>query len=128
VRRERFERKKEQGAKLLKKVSESGLTSTIRGEQIPPSLAEAKFKARAVEKGWRPHRPSWPDFLVETENGVIAVEVKSRTDTISKTQRLTFSLLEASGVPVYIWRDSKDSRATLVKWDGGQGLIKIGLA
>lgn len=100
----------------------------IRGTQIPTSKAEAKFKAKAADKGWVAHRPSWPDFLVETEKGLIAVEVKSRTDSVSKTQILTFNMLEAAGIPVYIWRDAKESNGALVKWENGLALVKVGLA
>lgn len=51
--------------------------SVIRGDQVPVSLSELEFKLRATEKGWRVHRPSWPDFLVETPDGeCFAVEVK----------------------------------------------------
>ena len=104
VRRERYAKKKARNAKVLApaKASLRILQETIKGSQVPQSAAEAKFKARAFEKGWSSHRPSWPDFLVETDKGLIAVEVKSRTDSVSRTQRQTFDLLEASGIPVYM--------------------------
>lgn len=89
------------------------------------STAEARFKAKATEKGWVPHRPSWPDFLVETDEGVIAVEVKSRTDEVSKEQAESFSLLESAGIPVYVWKDRKETRDNLVRWDSGRALSRI---
>lgn len=76
---------------------------TIRGDKIPYSIAEAQFKAQALRKGWKPHRPSWPDYLVETEFGFIGVEVKDKDD-VSPTQSATFTLLEEAGLPVYVWR------------------------
>lgn len=72
--------------------------SIVRGNQVPSSLSETRFKARAIEKGCKPHRPSWPDFFVETEGGVIFVEVKSRNDTVKPDQELTFNLLERFGM------------------------------
>lgn len=89
------------------------LRAAIRGEQIPNSIPEARFKARAAAKGWIPHRPSWPDFLVEYDGGLIAVEVKSRKDEVSPTQRATFDLLEQAGIHVYLWRDQS---STLTRW------------
>lgn len=97
----------------------------IRGEQVPRSRAEAEFKAKAAEKGWTPHRPSWPDFLVETPLGTIAVEVKSRTDRLSATQVQTFTLLEAIGLPVYIWKCSGENKHRLVRWNGGEAMKKV---
>lgn len=88
----------------------------IRGEQIPASGSEALFKQRCAALGWKPHRPSWPDFLVERNGEMICVEVKSRSDDVSQTQRATFILLEAMGIPVYIWRNSKSERHRLKRF------------
>lgn len=88
----------------------------IKAHQIPSSLHEGLFKSRCAEKGWRAHRPSWPDFIVEIGSRMIAVEVKSRSDRVSTTQRATFDLLERMGVPVYLWRNSKDGQSKLVRW------------
>lgn len=129
IRKDRYERRKEISKKHMGSSAKRSVVEIIRSTQIPTSVSEAKFKARALEKGWKPHRPSWPDFLVETEAGrLIAVEVKSRTDRISKTQRATFNLLESAGIPVYVWRDVNEGRNVLVRWDQGLGLIKIGMA
>jgi hypothetical protein len=88
----------------------------IKADQIPNSLHEALFKSKCAEKGWTVHRPSWPDFLVQTNDGLIAVEVKGPDDVISKTQAATFSLLESIGVAVYIWRNTTDGSARLCRW------------
>ena len=96
--------------------------SVIRGDQVPVSLSELEFKLRATEKGWRVHRPSWPDFLVETPDGeCFAVEVKSRTDSVRGTQSATFSLLEKMGVRCFIWKNVKGMKASLVRWGSAQG-------
>lgn len=125
VRREALEQKYQKNRAIYAPESAVGASGIIRGEQIPLSVAEAKFKARATEKGWRPHRPSWPDFLVETESGLIAVEVKARTDELSKTQVETFTLLESIGIPVYIWKDMKATRGTLIRWSAGKALDRV---
>lgn len=101
--------------------------AVIRGENVPFSVSEALFKARAMEKGWKPHRPSWPDYLVETPEGVIAVEVKSYSDTVSEEQRRTFTILESIGIKVYLWRNAKDAPNKLIRWNGGEAEIKVGL-
>lgn len=58
---------------------------------------------------------------------MIAVEVKSSTDAVSKMQAATFDLLESMGMPVYIWRMARGCESKLVRWDRGDGLIKVGL-
>jgi hypothetical protein len=125
VRREALERKYEKNRAIYAPDPAGIASAVIRGEQIPLSGAEAKFKARATEKEWRPHRPSWPDFLVETESGLIAVEVKARTDELSQTQIETFTLLESVGIPVYIWKDMKTTRGTLIRWARGRALDRV---
>lgn len=124
VRREVLERRRQRNAHLYSSVHGQGNADLIRGEQVPLSPSEAKFKARAVEKGWLPHRPSWPDFLVETPDGLIAVEVKSRTDDVRPEQRDTFNLLERAGVPVFLWKDAGPTRATLLRWNSGRATAK----
>lgn len=90
--------------------------AALRGRQIPTSLAEARFKRLCQDMGWLPHRPSWPDFIVEADDGPIAVEIKSRGDQLSPSQIQSFTLLERMGVRVYLWRDSAASRQRLVRW------------
>lgn len=113
-------------AAALINISEDIKDEIIHGLQIPNSRSEAAFKARAIEKGWKPHRPSWPDFLIETEFGLIAVEVKSNSDSVSVSQKMTFDLLESNGIPVYLWRNSKGSKGKLIKWNRGLALHKAG--
>jgi len=88
----------------------------IRGEQVPRSGSEAAFKQRCFDLGWKPHRPSWPDFLVDRGDETICVEVKSRDDNIKPLQRATFILLESMGIPVYIWRNDKSERHRLKRF------------
>lgn len=105
--------------KLMKTEGAEVPQEAIRGLQVPLSSAEARFKAKAAAKGWTPHRPSWPDFLVETPEGILAVEVKSRNDAISAAQFSTFELLETLGVKVYLWRDAPGAEGKLSRWRGG---------
>lgn len=88
----------------------------IKAEQIPNSMHEAIFKSKCAEKGWAAHRPSWPDYIVETEKGMIAVEVKGPDDCVSKTQAATFDLLERMNVPVYVWNNTAEGHASLTRW------------
>jgi len=91
-------------------------TETIKGEQVPHSAAECIFKEKCSEKGWKPHRPSWPDFMVETDDGrLLFVEVKGK-DRVSETQAATFEILENHGFPVYIWRNNEDCDSRLERW------------
>ena len=90
--------------------------STIRGDQVPPSASEFAFKKRSYEHGYLPHRPSWPDFLLQTPDGLIAVEVKSKTDSLSIEQAQTFNLLESLGLPVYIWKNTERAENRLIRW------------
>jgi hypothetical protein len=63
--------------------------------------------------------------LVEFEGKVIAVEVKAGNDELSSTQVRSFSLIEAAGLPVFIWKDQKTTRATLVRWAKGEALKRL---
>lgn len=90
--------------------------ATLRGRDVPVSLHEARFKARAMAAGWLPHRPSWPDFLVEMQGRLVGVEVKGPRDSVSSEQAETFDALEAAGLPVYVWHDTDERRDRLVRW------------
>lgn len=125
VRKERAAHRLDRNRRIYLPIPEPATSETIRSEQVPISRAEARFKARAVAKGWKPHRPSWPDFLVEFEGKVIAVEVKAGNDELSSTQVRSFSLIEAAGLPVFIWKDQKTTRATLVRWAKGEALKRL---
>jgi uncharacterized Zn finger protein (UPF0148 family) len=95
----------------------SVLRTAIRGSQVPLSAAEARFKARTAEKGWKPHRPSWPDFLVQLRGPkLIAVEVKGHGDRITKAQAATFDLLDECGLPVYVCFVRQKNLSDLKRW------------
>lgn len=91
----------------------------VRGDQVPSIKAEAKFKARAMQKGYVVHRPSWPDYLLEKDGKLMHVEVKGHNDEVSKEQALTFNLMERHGIPVYIWKDCDETRGDLIRWGDG---------
>jgi hypothetical protein len=88
----------------------------LRGKQVPLSSAEARFKARCVVKGWKPHRPSWPDFLVESPKGFIAVEVKGKDDVVSLAQAMTFEMLTEAGIRVFVYQEEKGGTHRLYTW------------
>lgn len=93
------------------------LPKTVRGDQIPNSDAECSFKSRCFDKGWSPHRLSWPDFLVETSAGeLFAVEVKSKSDVVRPEQKISFDLLERAGIPVFIWKNTQAECGVLRRW------------
>lgn len=96
----------------------------IRGEYQPRSESEAKFKEMCDEKGWKAHRPSWPDYIVETSPGkFLFVEVKGG-DKLSMEQCLTFDLLERCGFNLYIWKNKNGLRSRLFKWSFGGAIRK----
>ena len=113
--RERSEKKKSMAS--LMNLNAVLSMDAIKADQIPNSRHEALFKSKCAEKGWVAHRPSWPDFIVETENRLVAVEVKGPGDSVSKTQAATFSLLESMGVPVYIWKNTAEGQGRLSRWN-----------
>lgn len=90
---------------------------SIRGDQIPTVSAERAFKQRALQKGWVVHRPSWPDFIVETPDGqTFAVEVKSRGDDLSLYQVQTLEVLERFGLRTYVWKYTYSLAGILMPW------------
>lgn len=99
--------------------------TAIRGDQVPTVKAEAKFKSRAIAKGYEVHRPSWPDYLLEKDGKLLCVEVKGNKDTVSKEQAQTFTLLESHGIPVYIWKDIQGARENLIRWGNGDRAKKV---
>jgi hypothetical protein len=88
----------------------------IRGAQVPAVHAEAVFKANCLSRGWLAHRPSWPDYIVEKPDGLIGVEVKSENDVVSNEQQMTFDMLEAMGVPIFVWKKTGPDDGELIKW------------
>ena len=100
-------------------------SDTIRGDYIPHSKPEAEFKEICKARGWKPHRPSWPDYLVETQLGeILLVEVKG-SDTFSYEQRLTLSLLEKMGLNVFVWKNKAKTKGEILRWKDGLALKKI---
>ena len=96
----------------------------IRGDYQPVSDAEAKFKELCDKKGWRAHRPSWPDYIVETKTGnLLCVEVKG-SDKISMEQFITFSLLEKYGFNLFVWKNKNGVRDRLFRWSFGKAIEK----
>lgn len=72
--------------------------------EIATSPHEADFITRAHEKARAVHRPSWPDYLVDLDGQLVAVEVKGGNDWFSDNQRRTFDILDAYGdLPIFVW-------------------------
>lgn len=86
--------------------------------RIPPTglvPAELAFAQLAMERMMPVHRPSWPDFMVLTEDDeLIFVEVKGKTDQIREGQRRTFNILTRHGFKVFIWHEGRPNR--LKRW------------
>jgi len=100
--------------KKLNTVLQTNIDATIKGDQTPISEYEANFKAKCLKKGWLPHRPSWPDFLVQKDGQLIFVEVKGGRDSLSTTQQETFRVLEKAGIKTYVWWNRVDDK--LMPW------------
>lgn len=75
---------------------------------------EARFRALAVERGWRVHRQGWPDFLLATDEGAHLVEVKSVSDKLSARQVELFTALETLGLTVKVWWEREPGK--LMPW------------
>ena len=74
------------------------------------NAAEQAFVKDAIANGSRPHRNGWPDFICETEQGIIGIEVKGRGDVLSAAQIQCFTMLEKANFTVYVWRPNKRLR------------------
>lgn len=69
---------------------------------------ENQIKQRATEKGYEVLRNGWPDFLLYKvlENKAVFVEVKSKKDKISKSQKRMAEVLKKLGLLYQIvWID-----------------------
>lgn len=115
--------------KHLQIISRHGLRDMIsmdgiKTSQIPVSLSEAQFKDKAINRGYIVHRPSWPDFILEKDNQLYFVEVKSNKDSVSNTQKETFNLLERHGHKIFLWKNNKDYKGKLVKWNQGDAKFR----
>lgn len=77
---------------------------------------EEIFVERARAQMMPVHRPSWPDFIVDTPSGLVAVEVKSPNDDLSDNQVRTLNILVRMGVRCYIWTPREPNK--LQPWNG----------
>ena len=75
--------------------------------------SEQIFVNRARRKLIPVHRPSWPDFMILTDEGLMFVEVKGGEDDISKNQKRTFNILTKHGHKVYVWREKEPNKLQL---------------
>lgn len=77
---------------------------------------ESTFVTMARARGYGPIlRSGWPDFLLADSKGdPMCVEVKSATDSVRPAQKHCFDVLEAIGIPVFIW--TPDKPETLTRW------------
>lgn len=78
--------------------------------------AEKMFLERAKQKSLTVWRNGWPDFLVDSpvHGGLVAVEVKSESDRLSRRQAAMFSALERVGLRVFVW--SPEEPSVLTPW------------
>lgn len=96
------------------------LEAEIVGAEAPLHPFEAEFRRRGLLRGWRVHRPSWPDFLCEDECGLFFVEVKAKGDGLRANQHRTAHLLTRLGFRVYVWSEHRPDR--LLLWKPGISL------
>lgn len=78
------------------------------------NAAEILFLMALSKKktGAKAYRAGWPDFLVEHEGSVFAVEVKAGADTVSRRQRIMFAALERAGIRTLVWYAKKPHMLT----------------
>lgn len=70
----------------------------------PQNLAEGAFFDAALAAGWEPTKRGWPDFFMEKDGVIAAVEVKPSTRTpLKRSQRRVMEALAAHGVPCFRW-------------------------
>ncbi len=80
------------------------MKSRIQTGRRPKNDAEGQFWDFVAKSGWKATKRGWPDFLVETEEGVICVEVKPHsTRKLKKSQEAAIGWLVQFGVPCYKW-------------------------
>lgn len=78
--------------------------------------AEERFIAALLERHPKAQwfRHGWPDFLVEEDGLIFAVEVKHANDPVRPRQARIFEALERAGVSVYVWHTGNPRR--LLRW------------
>lgn len=92
--------------------------------------SELAFADEAERRGWVVHRNGWPDFLLERNGKIVAVEIKRPTTAIptrtgrpqvgraskpTREQRRIHRLLRQHGIPVLVIR--VDPSGHPVMWD-----------
>lgn len=77
----------------------SGIPSRLR----IASHAEAAFCRQAMQNGWTVRKRGWPDFLIEQEGRLYAVEVKRDAPVLKREQAEVMELLERAGVRCLVW-------------------------
>ncbi len=77
--------------------------------------SEQAFVTHCHERLRKVHRPSWPDFLVESDGKLYGVEVKTPFDRLSINQVRTFDLLTKSDMmDIYVWVSNRPNK--LIRW------------
>jgi hypothetical protein len=90
------------------------LTEPSKVDEKSLTPAEGAFLLRALKQGSKVLRNGWPDFLVERDGEVFAVEVKQGPDDLSDAQVRMFAALERVGLKVYVWAPKHSKKA--VPW------------
>lgn len=96
--------------RLIAKETKRAEHCSVDMETLTPS--EKQFVNKARRKLIAVHRPSWPDFMLVTDEGLIFVEVKGGEDDVSKNQKRTFDILAKHGHKVFIWREKAPGKLT----------------
>lgn len=78
------------------------------------NLSESIFSQIAEREGKTLTRHGWPDFLVEHNGSVVAVEVKTGPDRVRENQKRCFAALERGGIAVFVW--DPDHPRELTPW------------
>lgn len=103
--KERSRRAKRAVAQLADRVRHLGVNESEA--EFLHSLSVRRPRASVARSGW-------PDFLVVEGNKIYGVEVKRGEDTVRANQRKMFSLLNLSGIPVFVWHAANPT--VLVPW------------
>lgn len=70
----------------------------------PKNLAEGAFWDLATERGWQITKRGWPDYFVQKDGHIIAVEVMPSAGRAPRfDQRQVMAALEAAGIRCFIW-------------------------
>lgn len=70
--------------------------------------AEETLKKKLEKKGYTVYRNGWPDFIVQREDEIIAIEVKShQTEKLEENQLSIMELLSSLGIKCQRWSPDK---------------------